>query len=118
MPTPRLLALRSWIVGVVLGLVTAVVVVAIVARRWAECDIGVNDAANSFTLLLLVAPVVFLVAAPVSGLGHWVIARWSAVAAYLGAVVLAVVVGGAAVWVNNNPSGDYPTPMCDAALAD
>ncbi|BBY99454.1 hypothetical protein [Mycolicibacterium fallax] len=106
------MALRSWIVGLVLGLVTAVVVVAIVSRRWVECDIGVNNAANSFTLLLFVAPVVFLVAAPVSGLGYWVIARWSTVAAYIGAVVLAVVVGGVAVWVNYNPGGDYPTPMC------
>lgn len=38
---PWLMAVRSWVVGGVLGVVTAAVVVAVVSRRWAECDIGV-----------------------------------------------------------------------------
>ncbi|MFG2726693.1 hypothetical protein [Streptomyces canus] len=40
--------------GVLLGGLTAVVCVAAIGRAWAACDVGVNAAANSTTLLFLV----------------------------------------------------------------
>ncbi|GAA5022663.1 hypothetical protein GCM10023335_54730 [Streptomyces siamensis] len=45
--------------GVLFGGLTAVVTIAAIGRAWAACDIGVNAAANSMTLLFL-APLIWI----------------------------------------------------------
>lgn len=47
---------------VLFGGLTAVVTVAATGRAWAACDIGINAAANSMTLLFL-APLIWIAAA-------------------------------------------------------
>lgn len=48
--------------GVLFGGLTAVVTIAAIGRAWAACDIGVNAAANSMTLMFL-APLIWIAAA-------------------------------------------------------
>ncbi|MFB7333761.1 hypothetical protein ACFC00_19235 [Streptomyces adustus] len=48
--------------GALIGGLTAVVTIAAIGRAWAACDIGVNAAANSMTLLFL-APLIWIAAA-------------------------------------------------------
>src|SRR4051812_32951421 len=53
---------RGILFGALFGGLTSLVSIATIGRAWAACDIGVNEGANSMTLLFL-APLIWIAAA-------------------------------------------------------
>lgn len=96
--------------GALFGAFSSVVSVMAIGRAWAACDVGVNAAANSMTLLFL-APVIWVAAAV-----PWVVLygtlgrhhRGSAVAA--GLVVTVCFTWFVVTWLGMPDS--YPDPLC------
>jgi hypothetical protein len=83
----------------------------LLGRIWSACDVGINSA-NSIALLFLYIPVIFVVAAVITGLVYTGVQRisGSAVVASTSTVVAAVAI----VWVVQVlfHMGDYPSPSC------
>lgn len=89
--------------------------ISLVGRRWAACGIGINAGANSFTLVLFVAPVMVLVFAVASFATSYFAARLlrsrgpgvlvAGLVAMIGAFILSYALG---VWLDR----DYPQPKC------
>jgi hypothetical protein len=100
------------LVGGVLGPASATAVVTLLAALWKSCDIGINDAANSLTLLYLYAPSVALTASTASAAVFLIVARgrWAkpVVIGYCAAVTTALMVISLALWVGTDFGADYP----------
>jgi uncharacterized membrane protein YGL010W len=96
---------------VAISAMAAIAAGVLLGRIWSACDVGIN-AANSLALVLLYIPVIFVVAAMITGLVYAGVQRLSgsAVLACTSAVVAAVAV----VWIAQTVShtGDYPSPTC------
>ncbi|MFG2514432.1 hypothetical protein [Streptomyces sp. NPDC048584] len=97
-------------VGVFLGGGASVVSTVAIGQVWAACDVGVNSAANSFTLLLLAPLLWFATAIPLAVL-YGVVARRHRRLALAAALLLAVCCAWFLVtWLGVLDS--YPDPVC------
>jgi len=105
---------RPWSTGVRLGVLfgglASVVSVAVIGSVWAECDIGVNSAADSGTLLFLV-PLLWIAAAVPWVVLHGTLGRRHRGAALTAGLVFTVWFTWFAVtWLGVLDS--YPDPTC------
>ena len=96
--------------GVLFGGLTAVVSTAAIGRAWAACDVGINAAANSMTLLFL-APLIWIAAAIPWVILHGTLGRRHRRAALAAGLVFTLWFAWFLVtWLGMPDS--YPAPSC------
>lgn len=105
---------RPWFRGIGFGILygglTSVVSVVAIGRAWAACDVGVNAAANSLTLLLL-APLIWVATAIPWVVLHGTLGRRHRRAALVAGLAFTVWFTWFLVtWLGMPDS--YPSPWC------
>lgn len=106
----------SWIVGSVLGLSGALAVIALLSRMWDACDVGLNSAASSWSLVFVYAPVVALSTLTSVVFIFWLAARYTdrltKPGSFIASISVTLVIVWLALYIGHDPEGDYPSPWC------